>query len=291
MSDFTNDLTDNDSWATTSCATTGQVLAWNAGQGKFECVWRLAVNNVDEAQVDSWVSNNGYASTSSLHTVATSGNYNHLSNRPTIPTRTSQLVNDSYFLSSDDTISYNDLGDKPAVVTQSLSCTTNQILKSAGSGVWRCATDESGGGLENGSVKNEHLGAGVVTSDKLANQINVPFIAGTNVGNVFMTLGNCPTHAATLAKKWAPRTCTYDTWCSTAGKWTQGSENAPTCTYTDEGYIYNTDYTCTGILEASLCIESPDSVPGESGGGGGGGGYGGGGGGGIGDPDEEIRPR
>lgn len=42
----------------------------------------------------------GYALSSSLSTVATSGSYNDLSNKPTIPTKTSQLTNDSGFVTS-----------------------------------------------------------------------------------------------------------------------------------------------------------------------------------------------
>lgn len=41
--------------------------------------------------------------TSGLATVATSGNYNDLSNKPTIPSKTSDLTNDSGFITSDNT--------------------------------------------------------------------------------------------------------------------------------------------------------------------------------------------
>lgn len=41
-----------------------------------------------------------YALSSNLSTVATSGSYNDLSNKPTIPTKTSQLTNDSNFVTS-----------------------------------------------------------------------------------------------------------------------------------------------------------------------------------------------
>jgi hypothetical protein len=44
--------------------------------------------------------------------------------------------------------------------------------------------------------------------------------------------------------------------------------------------------TCTGTIEASLCVSSFDGTPSESGGGGSGGGYGGGGGG---LPDEHLE--
>lgn len=43
---------------------------------------------------------NTYAKTSSLSTVATSGSYNDLSNKPTIPTTTNELTNDSGFITN-----------------------------------------------------------------------------------------------------------------------------------------------------------------------------------------------
>lgn len=56
-----------------------------------------------------------------LATVATSGSYNDLSNKPSIPTKTSDLTNDSSFVVSTDLAtvatsgSYNDLTDKPSL--------------------------------------------------------------------------------------------------------------------------------------------------------------------------------
>ena len=51
-----------------------------------------------------------------LKTVAFSGSYNDLSNKPTIPTKTSQLDNDSQF--STFSGSYNDLSDKPTIPSE-----------------------------------------------------------------------------------------------------------------------------------------------------------------------------
>jgi hypothetical protein len=54
------------------------------------------------------------SSTTLLHPVATSGNYNSLSNLPTIPAAVSQLANDSGFISS---VDWADIHDKPAFAT------------------------------------------------------------------------------------------------------------------------------------------------------------------------------
>ena len=66
---------------------------------------------------------NKKANTEDLATVATSGNYNDLSSKPTIPTKTSDLTNDSNFVESTDLASvatsgsYNDLSNKPTIPT------------------------------------------------------------------------------------------------------------------------------------------------------------------------------
>ena len=46
---------------------------------------------------------NGKAESSSLSTVATSGSYNDLSNKPTIPSKISDLTNDSDFIETSST--------------------------------------------------------------------------------------------------------------------------------------------------------------------------------------------
>ena len=104
----------------------------------------------------------GYALSSSLSTVATSGSYNDLTDKPIIPTKTSQLTNDSGFVTSNalngyatetwveqkgyltsvawgditgkptlatvaTSGSYNDLSDKPTIPT-----TTNELTNDSG---------------------------------------------------------------------------------------------------------------------------------------------------------------
>lgn len=61
------------------------------------------------------------ANKASLSAVATSGNYNDLSNKPSIPSKTSELTNDSDFVKGEDlaivatTGDYNDLTSKPVI--------------------------------------------------------------------------------------------------------------------------------------------------------------------------------
>lgn len=74
----------------------------------------------------------GKANSSSLSTVATSGSYTDLSNKPSIPTKVSDLTNDAGFLDSSDvgavalSNNYNDLDNKPTLFSGSYSDLTNK---------------------------------------------------------------------------------------------------------------------------------------------------------------------
>lgn len=77
------------------------------------------------------VSLGGKANTSDLSSVATSGSYNDLSNKPNIPTKTSQLTNDSDFVVSSNLASvassgsYTDLSNKPTIPTKTSELTND----------------------------------------------------------------------------------------------------------------------------------------------------------------------
>lgn len=76
------------------------------------------------------------ADSSNLSSVATSGSYNDLLNKPTIPTKTSDLTNDSNFVSSSNLAtvatsgSYSDLSNKPTIpsVVQSTGSSTTNVM-------------------------------------------------------------------------------------------------------------------------------------------------------------------
>lgn len=74
-----------------------------------------------------------YAKISSLSTVATSGSYNDLSNKPTIPTKVSDLTNDSGFVTSSDLSTYALKSEIP-VNTSELNNDSGFITSSALSG-------------------------------------------------------------------------------------------------------------------------------------------------------------
>jgi hypothetical protein len=136
------------------------------------------------------------ADTSSLATVATSGSYTDLSNKPTIPTNTNQLTNGAGFLTSVGTISYNDLTNKPTIPTN-----TNQLTNGAG---FLVSSDISGkqatlvSGTSIKTINNTSLlGSGnVAVQPTLVSGTNIKTINGTSVlgsGDISIS-GGAPTY-------------------------------------------------------------------------------------------------
>ena len=87
----------------------------------------------------------GYALSSSLSTVATSGSYSDLTDKPVIPTKTSQLTNDSGFVTSDalngyatetwveqkgylTSVAWGDITGKPTLATVATSGSYNDLI-------------------------------------------------------------------------------------------------------------------------------------------------------------------
>ena len=79
-----------------------------------------AIENLT-TQIEDIISGEGYVKSDDLAAVAFSGDYDDLSDTPTIPTKTSDLTNDSNFVSSEDLAAvafsgnYNDLSNKPTI--------------------------------------------------------------------------------------------------------------------------------------------------------------------------------
>ena len=69
----------------------------------------------------------GYAQTSSLATVATTGDYDDLSNKPTIPTKTSDLTNDSSFITSAEVTSFETVSKNLKAWDYTLSYTGDSL--------------------------------------------------------------------------------------------------------------------------------------------------------------------
>lgn len=103
---------------------------------------------------------NSKANSADLATVATSGSYNDLEDTPTIPTKTSDLTNDSGFITSSSvgngTITITQGGTTKGTFTTNQSSNTTIALDSGGSG---------GGNVDDVKVD----GVSVVDEDKVAN--------------------------------------------------------------------------------------------------------------------------
>lgn len=109
----------------------------------------------------------GYALTSSLATVATSGSYNDLDDLPTIPTLTSQLTNDSGFITSA-VLSFN---TRTGAVTLTSGDVTTALGFTPGTGNGTVTSVATGTGLTGGPISTSgtvSLNSGSIASLALA---------------------------------------------------------------------------------------------------------------------------
>ena len=99
----TSDLTNDSGFITTSAIPT-KVSAFTNDAGYLNGIPddSVGLNQLDSTIVNALNNINNKANTADLASVAFSGNYNDLTNKPTIPAKTSDLTNDSGFITSAD---------------------------------------------------------------------------------------------------------------------------------------------------------------------------------------------
>ena len=91
---------------------------WGGGSGgsPIEAGTGIEITGTDTKTIS--VDDETVAMVANLAPVAFSGSYNDLSNKPTIPTKTSELTNDSGYLVA---VAWNDINNKPTFATVATS--------------------------------------------------------------------------------------------------------------------------------------------------------------------------
>lgn len=129
----TSDLT-NDSGFITTAAIPTNVSAFNNDAGYLDEIPddSVGLNQLDSTIVNALNNINNKANTADLASVAFSGDYDDLINQPAVPTKTSDLTNDSGFLSSIPIASSSVLGG--IKVGSGLSISSGGVLSANGGG-------------------------------------------------------------------------------------------------------------------------------------------------------------
>lgn len=129
----TSDLT-NDSGFITSAAIPTNVSAFTNDAGYLDEIPddSVGLNQLDSTIVNALNNINNKANTADLAAVAFSGDYDDLTDKPTIPTKTSDLTNDSGFLSSIPIASSSVLGG--IKVGSGLAISSGGVLSATGGG-------------------------------------------------------------------------------------------------------------------------------------------------------------
>jgi len=154
FSDLTNTPTTLAGYGITDAATAAQGAKADSAVQPGDNVSVLAndANYVTSTSLHAVATSGNYSDlngTPNLHAVATSGSYNDLINKPSIPTKTSDLTNDSGFITSaqipsdisdlTDTTNllfsgnYNDLSNKPTIPTKTSDLTNDSGFLTSGS--------------------------------------------------------------------------------------------------------------------------------------------------------------
>ena len=172
----TSDLTNDSGFITTSAIPT-KVSAFTNDAGYLNGIPddSVGLNQLDSTIVNALNNINNKANTADLASVAFSGNYNDLANKPTIPTKTSDLTNDSNFVSN---TSYATASTGGVVKLGSGLSITNGVLSTTGGGV--------ADAVEWDNVLNKPTFATVATSGSYNDLSNKPTIPKVNNGALIL---------------------------------------------------------------------------------------------------------
>ena len=182
----TSDLTNDSGFITTSAIPT-KVSAFTNDAGYLNEIPddSVGLNQLDNTIVNALNNINNKANTADLASVAFSGNYNDLTNKPTIPTKTSNLTNDSNFVSN---TSYATASTGGVVKVGSGLSITNGVLSTTGGGV--------ADAVEWNNVLNKPTFSTVATSGSYNDLSNKPTIPTVNNGT--LTIQKNGTNVATF---------------------------------------------------------------------------------------------
>jgi hypothetical protein len=126
------DLSANRSWTiATGGGTWGSIMGTLSSQSDLQTVLNAKANSSALATVATSGAYNDLTGRPSLATVATTGVYNDLTGKPTIPTQTSQLTNNSGFLTANQTVTLS--GDMSGSGATSITATLANSGVTAGS--------------------------------------------------------------------------------------------------------------------------------------------------------------
>ena len=166
----TSDLTNDSGFITTSAIPT-KVSAFTNDAGYLNEIPddSVGLNQLDSTIVNALNNINNKANTADLASVAFSGNYNDLANKPTIPTKTSDLTNNSNFVSN---TSYATSSTGGVVKVGSGLSITNGVLSTTGGGV--------ADAVEWDNVLNKPTFSTVATSGSYNDLSNKPTIPTVN---------------------------------------------------------------------------------------------------------------
>ena len=182
----TSDLTNDSGFITTSAIPT-KVSAFTNDAGYLNEIPddSVGLNQLDSTIVNALNNINNKANTADLASVAFSGSYNDLTNKPTIPTKTSNLTNDSNFVSN---TSYATASTGGVVKVGSGLSITNGVLSTTGGGV--------ADAVEWTNVLNKPNFSTVATSGSYNDLSNKPTIPTVNNGT--LTIKKNGTNVATF---------------------------------------------------------------------------------------------